>query len=82
MRKVEISISFDLDALKGYTDDYLARLHYVCQANPADIDDAAAIDAAEAVKAEILERWLRKAPISMFHHQGRHMRLVRRGGEV
>lgn len=76
----EITIRFERGMLQSYTDEHLACLHYVCQANPADIDDMEAIEAAEAVKAEIVTRWLRKAPIALFHHQGRHMRLVKRGG--
>lgn len=81
MRVVEITISFDRDRVGGYTDEFLAQLWHVCQANPADIGDAAAIDAAEAVKSEIVRRWLKQAPVALFNHQARHLRCRCGGGE-
>ena len=69
----QITIEFKDEMIGLYADSFLAQLHHVCQANPADISDQAAIDAAEAVKAEIVRRWLRSIPVDMFNHQGRHM---------
>jgi hypothetical protein len=73
MRKVDISVSFDLDALFSYTDSHLAALHHLCQMNPAGFGDMEACDAAERVKAEIVQRWLAKVPPEMFNHQWRHV---------
>lgn len=81
MRKVDVSVSFDLDALFSYADSHLAALHHVCQANPAAFGDEDACDAAELVKAEIVKRWLAKVTPDRFNHQWRHVLAVKQAEE-
>lgn len=71
--KVAVTVEFDLGHLPSYEDGYLALLWHVCQANPAEFGDRAACEAAEAVKMEIVQRWLRDAPVELHNHQGRHV---------
>lgn len=71
--KVSITIEFDTSALGGYTDETLAMLWHVAQANPADgFDSEEPGDIAMAVGWEIIRRWLRDQPPAMFSHQQRH----------
>lgn len=73
MRKRKVVIEFDLDCLANYTEVFLAQLWHVCQANPAPFGDREACDAAEAVKSEIVRRWLKDAPVELFSHQASHV---------
>lgn len=75
MRKVVVTVEFDLDQLQGYTDEYLAHLWHVCQANPAEYGDRGACGMAEAVKFEIVRRWLQSAPVGLYNHQMRSTNL-------
>lgn len=70
--KRAITISFDLDALKSYSDAFLAQLWHVAQANPAPISDLDAGDTAEHVGREIIRRWLERTTPELWAHQGRH----------
>lgn len=84
MKKSTITIEFDLDALDGYTDAFLAQLWHVAQANPAPITEAAAGDIAERIGREIIKRWLASMPAELWRHQGRHHYACRldNGGEA
>lgn len=66
-----ITISFDADMLSSYTDEYLATLWHVAQANPAPHGDYQAGDIASKIGFEIIRRWLKAAPVWMYRHQGR-----------
>lgn len=66
-----IPITFALDRLSSYTDEFLATLWHVAQANPAPHGDYQAGNIASKVGAEIIRRWLGKAPVEMYHHQQR-----------
>ncbi len=66
-----ITIEFDDDALASNSDERLAMLWHVAQANPAPHGDRAAGDAVESIGREIIRRWLRATPPSLWHHQGR-----------
>lgn len=83
MRKVAVTVEFDLDQLQWYADEFLAQLWHVCQANPAEHGDRGACEAVEAVKLEIVHRWLRVVPVELHNHQGRPGRVVwgKAGGE-
>lgn len=73
MSKVAITIEFDTDELRSYTDERLAALWHVAQANPADgFRDRAAGEVAMKVGWEIIRRWLRSVPPEMYHHQQHH----------
>ena len=65
-----ITIEFDDGALTKYSDEHLAMLWHVAQANPAPHGDRAAGDAVEHIGREIIRRWLRTTPPSLWHHQG------------
>lgn len=70
--KVAVTVEFDLEQLRSYEDGYLALLWHVCQANPAPVGDRAACGAVEALKLEIVRRWLKVAPVDLYNHQWRH----------
>lgn len=70
--KTEITIAIDTDQLEQWTDEYLAQLWHIAQANPAPLDDPDAGEIAESIGREIVKRWLRNAGPALWHHQGRH----------
>lgn len=71
---MKTSITFDIetDKLAGYTDQYLAQLWHIAQANPAPITDRDAGELAETIGREIIKRWLQNSPADLWSHQGRH----------
>lgn len=70
--KTNITFEIDSDRLDGYTDEYLAELWYIAQANGAGIADRDAGDIAEHIGREIIRRWIRETPVPLWNHQGRH----------
>jgi hypothetical protein len=73
MGKTAITIEIDEDNLTSYTDARLALCWHVAQANPADgFESSTPGDLAERIGREIIRRWLSKAPVELYHHQGRH----------
>lgn len=70
--KASITITFEKDHLKSYTDQHLVSLWHVTQANPAQIDDPEAGDLAEQVGREIIRRFIALTPPPLWDHQGRH----------
>jgi hypothetical protein len=73
MSKTSITIEFDQHALSGYTDEYLAVLWHLAQANPADgFTTSEPGDLAEKIAREIVRRWLAGVPPELWHHQGQH----------
>jgi hypothetical protein len=71
MDKVTIAIEIDPARLASYADSYLATLWHVAQANPAPHGDHTAGELAESVGWEIIRRWLKAAPVELWHHQAR-----------
>ena len=69
--KQAITIEFDLDQLTSYTDEFLATLWHLAQANPAPHGDHLAGEIASKIGAEIIRRWLATAPVEMYRHQQR-----------
>lgn len=67
-----ITIEIDEDRLQSINDEYLAQLWHVAQANPAPFEDPDAGALVERIGREIITRWLRNAPVEVWHHQGRH----------
>lgn len=67
-----VTFHIDTDNLQSYTDEYLASLWHIAQANPAPIRDRAAGELAEHIGREIIRRWLRWAGAPLWNHQGRH----------
>lgn len=72
-RKASITITVNQDGLPHFTDEHLAQLWHIAQANPAPFGDRDACDFAEAVGREIITRWLASVPPALWHHQGRHI---------
>ena len=68
----DITITVDTDRLRDFTDQYLATLWHVAQANPADISDVAAGRVAESIGREIIRRFLATTPPELYSHQGHH----------
>jgi hypothetical protein len=72
MSEHSIVITFDDTMVGGYTDERLATLWHVAQANPAPFADPVAGELVERLGREIIRRWLRGVEPSLWHHQGRH----------
>jgi hypothetical protein len=71
--KTSITIEFDPDRLSTCTDQRLALLWHVAQANPADgFEHSQPGDLAMRVGWEIIRRWLKQVPPEMYHHQQSH----------
>lgn len=73
--KTTVTFVIDIDSLPHYADEYLAQLFHISQANPAAFGDKDACNLAEQVKAEIVRRWLKSAPVALWNHKGDHVHL-------
>ncbi len=73
-------ITFDVDAdkLPHYTDQHLAALWHIAQANPAPFGDRGACEFAEKVGREIIRRFLVQTGPELWNHQGRHVETKQR----
>lgn len=71
--KTTITFEVDTDRLRAYTDEYLAQLWHISQANPAPFGDREACRLAEQVGREIIARWLRGVPPALWTHQVAHL---------
>lgn len=69
--KTTIIMEIDTESLGSYTDEYVAQLWHVAQANPAAYGDKDAGELAEAVGREIIGRWLENQKPALWNHQGR-----------
>lgn len=72
MAITSITFHVDADNLSRFTDEHIAQLWHIAQANPAPFGDAQACDFAEQVGREIVRRWLATTPPELWNHQGRH----------
>lgn len=70
--KATVAITIDTHSLASKTDEYLAALWHVAQANPADISDRTAGRLAECIGREIIRRFLAATPPILHFHQGHH----------
>ncbi|REE92616.1 hypothetical protein [Cupriavidus plantarum] len=70
--KHEVTFHIDTRNLATYTDEHLAALWHIAQANPAPITDHEPGELAEHIGREIIRRWLRWAGAPLWNHQGRH----------
>ena len=71
--KTTVTFNVDTESLGGYTDSYLVQLHHIAQANPAAFGDKDACALADAVKDEIVRRWLTETPVDLWNHKGSHV---------
>jgi hypothetical protein len=71
--KASITITFEADDLQGYTDQHLAALWHVAQANPEDgFQSREPGELAEKIGREIIRRFLAQTPPALWSHQGCH----------
>lgn len=73
MAAITITFEVDPDHLGSCTDEYLAQLWHVGQANPAPFGNAIACDFAERVGREVIRRWLTSVGPALWTHQARHV---------
>ena len=78
MAAITIKFEVDSDRLDSFSDDYLAQLWHIGQANPAPFGDAAACEFAEHVGREIVRRWLAKMEPVLWMHQADHVAAAER----
>ena len=72
-RKHEITLTIDEFMLTRVSDETLALWWHVAQANPADgFANREPGEIAMKVGWEIIRRWLKNAPVEMYHHQQEH----------
>lgn len=71
MPATTITILFNDDHLASYTDQHLAFLWHVAQANPAPHGDKRAGEVVERIGREIIRRFVRGVEPELWHHQGR-----------
>lgn len=70
--KTRINFEIDTDTLTQVTDEHLAQLWHISQANPVEIDNREAGQLAEHVAREIVRRFLAATPPALWAHQGCH----------
>lgn len=73
--EAKITITFETDALATYTDQHLATLWHVAQANPIDgFDSPGPGLLAEKIGREIIRRFVSRIPPELWKHQGHHFK--------
>lgn len=78
MTKVTVPIEIDSAEIARYSDQHLALLWHVAQANPAPYGDWRAAELVKDIGSEIIRRWLGKIPAEMYHHQSAdHAKAIR-----
>lgn len=77
MTTVIVSIKINTDDLQVWTNEHIANLWHVAQANPAEYGNREACDLVERLSREIVRRWLKSQTPSLWNHQGRHAEAVR-----
>lgn len=71
--KTSITIEIDINNLSTLTDQRLAQLWHIAQANPADgFASQEPGETAEHIGREIIRRFLKNTEPELWHHQGRH----------
>lgn len=71
--KTTITFEVDTDNVAHYTDEHIAQLWHIGQANPATLGDVQACTLVESLSREIVCRWLANTPPALWTHQGRHI---------
>ena len=69
----EITFAVSLDSLGSFSDEYIAQLWHISQANPAPFGDRQACDLAEHIGREIIRRFVSSQPPALWTHQARHV---------
>ena len=76
--KAAVTVVIDTNDLRNLEDGALAAYWHVSQINPAPFGDLDACKLADDLRAEILRRWLKAAPVEIYSHQGHHVALAQR----
>lgn len=77
--KCTITIEIDTQGLDSYTDEYLAELWHIAQANPKPFGNKEACELVREIGTEIIRRWLVSMPVPLHHHQaGDHYKVTLR----
>lgn len=66
--KTAITFVIDTQGLDGYTDEYLAQLWHIAQANPEPWCNQEACELVKQVGTEIIRRWLTAMPVPLHNH--------------
>ncbi|GLS13634.1 hypothetical protein [Hydrogenophaga electricum] len=66
--KTTITFEIDTQGLDGYTDEYIAQLWHIAQANPEPWCNKEACELVGKVGTEIIRRWLTAMPPPLHHH--------------
>jgi len=72
MTTTTVTFEIDPNLLDSKTDEYLAELWHIAQANPAPFGDLEAGRLVEKVGREIIKRWLNQTGAELWNHQGCH----------
>lgn len=70
--KTDVTISINTDNLPSFTDQYLAQLWHIAQANPAPYGDKEACELASAIGFEIIRRFVASQGPELYNHQADH----------
>jgi len=71
MSKVSITVQINTSDLCRLSDEHIAMLWSVAQANPAKDYDREAGEIVSTIGFEIIHRWLRQNPPPLYNHQAR-----------
>lgn len=69
LHNITFQIDTDASCLGNFTDEWLASLWHIGQANPAPFGDRDAGLLVKAVGDEIVRRWLARNPATLYNHQ-------------
>lgn len=67
--QLNITLTVDTDTLHSIEDSYLHALWHMAQINPAPSHDGDACDLVADITAEIVRRWLKRAPTEQHTHR-------------
>lgn len=87
--QAEITFKIDTDSIQGYTDQYVATLWHIAQANPADgYASPGPGRLAEEIGGEIIRRFVTRTGPELWNHKGsnfdwgqRHLNKEQRDGD-
>lgn len=72
--RTTVTFVIDSDILPDYSDEQIAQLWHIAQANTAEFGDVNACHLAEYIGQEIIRRWLVGIPPELRNHQGSNIK--------
>lgn len=87
--QADITIKIDTEGIRGYTDQYVATLWHIAQANPEDgYESPWPGKLVEEIGSEIIRRFVTRTEPELYHHKGsnfdwgqRHLKGDKRAAE-